>query len=707
MNYHRCVKKRVKPKPTGVLLRSTTRHDIQGMRGIAVLLVVLYHAGLPLPGGFVGVDIFFVISGFVISGLLVRELNHSGTIRFRVFYARRIRRLLPALTLVVLTTLLLSFALGSPFDRQQEVTALTGLSAILMVANAAIFLNSGNYFATPPTNNPLLNTWSLSVEEQFYLVFPLILLAIWLFIRRKGSWGRGQSQSRNFGAIVGITVLAIASFLLSLSMSYGVIRWRFSDPDWFAFYSSPTRAWEFAVGSLVFLLFGYETKTQKPRLGAALLILGTLGMLAGAVLISESSVFPGYIALLPVLSTAVAITGGSMSARAARGFLASRPLTALGDVSYSWYLWHWPFIAFTVLIFGEELRVTLTAALVSLVLAVLTFRFIENPIRFQLRFSRTKASTLAATSIVLVSGAAAALFFGAQANWWNSELQSMDDQVSAVHLWQSTGCDTPTPMGNRSAECIWNGDALGAPIYLVGDSMAGMLSEGAVGAGEILGRPVIPGTLGACPFIDAALFLDGREDKECTTFVQESLEWLTIEAVPGDVILASSFGYTTMGDAQLNASAFPEPNSTTSDKTSTYLDALGRTIDQLTNAGHQVNVVMPTPGFPQTLGATWFWYPSQCSTLESLTAIDSCGMRRDLASVEQETKDLDFKIETVVRENRGFSLQLRDFLCERDYCATNVGNDWIYLDGTHITVQASFTLHASLAEKLDENMGTS
>jgi peptidoglycan/LPS O-acetylase OafA/YrhL len=173
-----------KRTPSEVLRSHTTRYDIQGMRGIAVLLVVLYHAGLPLPGGFVGVDIFFVISGFVITGLLVRELSHTGTNSFRVFYARRIRRLLPALALVVLITLLLSFALGSPFDRQQEVTALTGMGAMLMAANAVIFFNSGNYFATPPTNNPLLNTWSLSVEEQFYLVFPLLLLALWALVRR-------------------------------------------------------------------------------------------------------------------------------------------------------------------------------------------------------------------------------------------------------------------------------------------------------------------------------------------------------------------------------------------------------------------------------------------------------------------------------------------------------------------------------------------
>jgi hypothetical protein len=276
----------------------------------------------------------------------------------------------------------------------------------------------------------------------------------------------------------------------------------------------------------------------------------------------------------------------------------------------------------------------------------------------------------------------------------------MDDQVSAIHLWQSTGCDTPTPMGNRSAECVWNTDAPGAPIYLAGDSMAGMLSEGALGAGEILGRTVFPGTLGACPFIDASLILEGREDQECTTFVQQSLDWLVSEAEPGEVILASSFGYTTMGGAQLDTGELYETASTTPDRTTAYLNALGQTINQLNHAGHQVHVVLPTPGFPQTLDASWVWYPSQCSTAEALISIESCGMKRDLNSVEEETLDLEIKIGNLVQEKGGSSIQLRDFLCEDGVCSTSRGNNWLYLDGTHITHDASTMMSGLLAELL-------
>ena len=207
------------------LRRHTPRQDIQGLRGLAVLLVVLYHAGLPFPGGFVGVDVFFVISGFVITALLMRELQSSGSIRFSHFYARRIRRLLPALALVVVVTLIASFLLGSPFDNQQTITALTGIGTMLMVANFVIFLNSGGYFATPPTNNPLLNTWSLSVEEQFYLVFPAILFGLWILARRAKRW-----REKNV-LVTGLGILTLASFILSLGMTYGVINYRLTDPD--------------------------------------------------------------------------------------------------------------------------------------------------------------------------------------------------------------------------------------------------------------------------------------------------------------------------------------------------------------------------------------------------------------------------------------------------------------------------------------------
>ncbi len=169
------------------LAAHTPRHDIQGLRAIAVVAVVAFHAGLPVPGGYVGVDVFFVISGFVITAMLMREHARSGRLSLGSFYRRRVTRLLPALALMVTVTLVLTAILGSPFNGQQEITALTGAGAVLAVANVVLALRTGGYFETPPTANPLLNTWSLSVEEQFYLVFPFVLVVLWWVSRR---WAR-------------------------------------------------------------------------------------------------------------------------------------------------------------------------------------------------------------------------------------------------------------------------------------------------------------------------------------------------------------------------------------------------------------------------------------------------------------------------------------------------------------------------------------
>jgi peptidoglycan/LPS O-acetylase OafA/YrhL len=261
------------------------RSDIQGLRAVAVIIVVLFHAGLPLPGGFVGVDVFFVISGYVITALLLRKLESANRIGFRLFYEKRIRRLIPALTLVLVTTLAVTFLLGSPFDDQQAVTAQTAIGAITLSANAVIFLNSGGYFATPPTNNPLLNAWSLSVEEQFYLVFPLLLLGLWILAKKLH---RKLPPERTL--LIGLGLVAGISFLLSVTMSFGLIHLRLSDPDWFAFYSSPTRAWEFAVGGIAYLAI----KNGPGKLTSLILFWsGLAGIVVSIFFISEAMVFPG------------------------------------------------------------------------------------------------------------------------------------------------------------------------------------------------------------------------------------------------------------------------------------------------------------------------------------------------------------------------------------------------------------------------------
>ena len=658
------------------LREHTPRLDIQGLRAIAVIVVVAFHAGLPIPGGFVGVDIFFVISGYVITGMLIRELGKSGSIRLRSFYARRIKRLVPALTLVLVVTLALTALLGSPFDNQQSTTAFTAIGAIFMVANYVIFLASGNYFATPPTNNPLLNTWSLSVEEQFYLVFPAVLLMLWWLARRQG---------RSDGALVGgLLVAVLVSFSLSVTTSYGLVSGPLTDPDWFAFYSSPTRAWEFGVGALAFM---YVRLTPRLSLGLASTSwwVGLLGIIASCLLISETSVFPGWVAVIPVLSTALMLVGGARRHRGL-GLLESPPFVKVGDASYSWYLWHWPLIAFAVMLFPSERWALLVAAFLSLGLAFVTLKFVENPLRFA-PSTRRLVLGIGIGSILVVVVTAAAVMAGVRVGWFSPGIQLMTQQVDAQHRWL-TDCNGATPLGDRSPQCTWNADAQGPAIFLVGDSMAGALGEGVLGAAASLDRPLMVGTKGACPFIDAAIVTDGRFDSGCYENVQGSLEWLATQD-PSDIVLSSAVGYVEVPGVQLARVPEEEPYADRSLREAIYLEGLASAIERLRIAGHRVHVVLPPPGFPSTFDLFSAWRASECSTLQALFDVQSCGESRPETEAVDEVEDFFMEIEAVVGASGGTVWDPRSDVCLDGVCATNDGNTWLYLDGSHISVEMS------------------
>jgi peptidoglycan/LPS O-acetylase OafA/YrhL len=342
------------------------RLDVQGLRAVAVLSVVAYHAGLPVPGGFVGVDVFFVISGFVITAMLRREWEATGRISFTAFYKRRFKRLTPALAVVVAVTAVTAGLVMSPLGPQQRVSE-TGLGAMALIANWVIASTTGGYFDAPAATNPLLHTWSLSVEEQFYLVFPALLALGWFVAARR--------PARRHTASILVGVVALGSFGIALvGVNPFVHSWLFG------FYSPLTRAWEFAVGALLALV------AVKSVRGAA--AAGALLLAASFFVIDDLRTFPGVWTLLPVAGTALLIVGRPRA-------LTLRPRVRIGDWSYSIYLWHWPLIVFATT-FGWNRT---AAAALSFLPAVASFRWVERPLR-SLQLPRRRFALLVAAVVM-------------------------------------------------------------------------------------------------------------------------------------------------------------------------------------------------------------------------------------------------------------------------------------------------------------------
>jgi peptidoglycan/LPS O-acetylase OafA/YrhL len=339
--------------------RLAYRADIDGLRAVAVLLVIACHIGIySLRGGFIGVDVFFVISGYLISSVILSDIAAS---RFSLlsFYERRVRRIVPALIVMLAVTSLFAYRYLLPVEMADYAKSL--VAAIFSQSNF-YFWNQSGYFDAPASLKPLLHTWSLAVEEQFYIFFPLFLMVV----------------RKLFPARLRFSIIVVAALSLAAS-AFGAYRYPNS-----TFYLAPARAWELLLGTILSLKMFPKISGAVPRNIATLS--GTGFILLSAVFFSAATPFPGFAALAPCLGVALIIaggeTGGSLIARA----LSSRPAVFVGLISYSLYLWHWPIIVFqkigTPLVHGVSDRVSgLVAFAVSLVVATLSWKFVELPFR--------------------------------------------------------------------------------------------------------------------------------------------------------------------------------------------------------------------------------------------------------------------------------------------------------------------------------------
>lgn len=360
------------------------RADVDGLRAVAVLPVVLYHAGFGCPGGFVGVDVFFVISGFLIGSLVVAEIR-AGVFRMADFWERRVRRILPALLVVVLATYAVSAFLMVP--QQFKDFGKSVLAQPLLLANVVFWRQTG-YFDTSAELQPLLHTWSLAVEEQFYLLFPLVMMA---------AMKAGLRFARF--CVVAFLVLSLA-WCLHATHRYPSA----------AFYLIFSRLWELDLGVLLALL---PARPVRPRLDSALSWLG-LAMILGAVFgFSVNTPFPGAAALAPCLGAALLIRSNTAARTGAGRLLGAAPLVRIGKISYSLYLWHWPAIVFTKLwLLDGNFALPLAGAVAaSFALAALSYRFVETPFRAKrLLPDRRGLFAAAAVAGALLAGLGAATY---------------------------------------------------------------------------------------------------------------------------------------------------------------------------------------------------------------------------------------------------------------------------------------------------------
>ncbi|GAA4123533.1 acyltransferase family protein [Aminobacter aganoensis] len=363
---------------------STFRPDIEGLRAIAVGGVVAFHFGMSnLPGGFIGVDIFFVISGFLITRHLMQEIGRSGTVDLWRFYGRRARRLLPASLLVIVATLLAGYFILAPSE--QQLYAKGALFASSYVINLWLLRWSFDYFAADTAINPFLHFWSLSVEEQFYLLWPAFLLLV----------ARFRPGERGVAVFLGVATVA----------SFAACAWMTTVSQPWAFYFSPLRAWEFAVGGLVSLTVA-ERWASGFRFAPAMGWAGLALIVVTYLTVSEADPFPGFLALMPVLGTAMLLLSGArQSAAGPAALLSLAPFQWTGKLSYSLYLWHWPVIVFaTILIPDLSLAGRLACLAATFGLSLLSYHFVENPVRLSGWLSAGSVRSLGLAALLTSSG---------------------------------------------------------------------------------------------------------------------------------------------------------------------------------------------------------------------------------------------------------------------------------------------------------------
>ncbi len=649
----------------------TFRSDIEGLRAIAILLVVLFHCGLPgFSGGFVGVDVFFVLSGFLITGMLVNEIQRTSKLDLLEFYARRVRRLLPAFALVLVATLLVGAILLSPGEL--NLAGYAGRAAALYMSNMFFDKNARGYFDQDVEFNPLLHTWSLAVEEQFYVFWPVLILVT---LR----WGRSMRAL--------IAVLCVVTII-----SLGVGLWFTTHHGTFAFYELPARAWEFGVGGLAVLLSRGRLKIQVGW-WSALSWIGLFAILGTGFLYSrmEGVSFPGWLALLPTVGTTVVLLAGTEYPNRGAGIVLATPvLQLLGRLSYSWYLWHWPVLVFAaVLIPTISVAGKVVAAALALLVAGLSYHVVERPIRFHpALLTRPVWSVGLAGAVTLCSLGISWLSIGIAAEMAKGP---KDRAITAAKrditkLWSYHECVSPA----ESAEvkvCHFGKETTDIHIVLFGDSHAVDWFTPLQRMAEATGWTLTTVVKLGCPAFDIGPTTTGPRQlgeigeitDACARWRPEALRRI-VTMHPTHVFLGNAISHLGLNNHDyLETPSLEE-----------LQDGTRRTLEALTNL--HVIIIRDVPHFPYDVPACL------ARSLHSILQLDH--------ACEAPMSDVinPAVLNAVDTGAHGMSqvnvIDLTDSFCEMDTCKPILGDIVMYRDHDHLTATFADRLASILSAKL-------
>ena len=652
--------------------RPPFRGDVDGLRALAIVLVVAFHVGVPgFAGGFVGVDVFFVISGYLITRNLLHEGHATGGVALLEFWARRIRRLVPAMALVVVATLVASLLVLPAVEVADVVRE--GRAASLYVSNLLFAVDLSDYFDGQVADSPFLHTWSLGVEEQFYVLWPLLVgLGVLVAARRRGRLRAAAT------ALFGITLAA--SLVISLRLT--------DDGSPWAFYGLQSRAWEFAVAGLLAVaapaVAAHPLAARRgPR--TALAVAGLAAVAAATLLLDEATAYPGTWALLPVLGTAAVIVAGEAVADG-RGpvgrLLAVRPAQWLGRVSYSWYLWHWPAIVLVAVAVGPSRLVAGAAALVSLAVAAVVHVRVEQPLRFAPWLTRSQGRTYlvgaALTAGSLLVGLAVVGLAEARMGPFDRMVRDAQADVRQVT------CPEEARSASGVEHCL-GGDPSGeVTVLLVGDSHArhwtGALHEAAGDAGLRSAHR----WRGNCPALDVRVrtpIMSRSDVAGCTAFLEQT-DRLVADLDPDVIVVSNAAAYTEAvvdGDGVVGD---PERAG------AVWAEGLREQLARWQREGRTVGLVEDNP-------VAGFDVPT-CVAREG--DLEACAV--SAADARSRTGPIDDANRRVARALGVPTFSVRDELCDDERCAIAVDGALVYADAGHLTRAFTGTQEGRLAEYL-------